>query len=60
MAIFINMVNFNSSMDKPGSGWNEISYPFPHFNGATVEVWEWIRNFILHFVMDVTTYPCWD
>ena len=26
--------------------WGEITYPFPNFNGATVEVWEWISNFI--------------
>ena len=25
--------------------WDEITYPFPNFNGA--EVWEWIRNFML-------------
>ena len=30
-------------------GWVEITYPFPSFNGCTVEVWEWINNFILHF-----------
>ena len=29
--------------------WDEISYPFPNFNGCTVEVYEWISNFILHF-----------
>ena len=23
--------------------WYEISYPFPNFNGCTVEVWEWIK-----------------
>ena len=28
---------------------DEITYPFPNFNGATVEVWEWISNFITHF-----------
>ena len=28
--------------------WNEITYPFPNFNGATVEVWEWLSNFIPH------------
>ena len=28
---------------------DEITYPFPNFNGATVEVWEWISNFISHF-----------
>ena len=27
---------------------------------STVEVWEWIRNFIPHLMMDVITYPCWD
>ena len=21
--------------------WDEITYPFPNFNGSTVEVWEW-------------------
>ena len=24
----------------------EITYPFPNFDGTTVEVWEWISNFI--------------
>ena len=24
--------------------WDDITYPFPNFNGATVEVWEWISN----------------
>ena len=24
-----------------GEVWDEIIYPFPNFNGATVEVWEW-------------------
>ena len=35
--------------------WDEITYPFPNFNGVTVEVWEWISDVILHFVMDVIT-----
>ena len=26
--------------------WDEIVYPFPNFNGETVEVWEWKNNFI--------------
>ena len=34
----------------------EITNPFPNFNGGTVEVWEWISNFILHFIIDVTTF----
>ena len=44
----------------PCKVWDEITYPFPKFNGATVEVWEWMNNFILYFIMDVITYPCWD
>ena len=26
--------------------WDEMIYLFPNFNGATVEVWDWINNFI--------------
>ena len=40
--------------------WDEITYPFPNFKGTTFEVWEWISNFILHFMVDMITYPCWD
>ena len=29
--------------------WDKIMYPFPNFNDATLEVWEWIINFILPF-----------
>ena len=29
--------------------WDEITYPFLNFNGATVEVYEWMSNFIPHF-----------
>ena len=25
--------------------WDEITYPFPNFNGGNIEVWEWISNF---------------
>ena len=39
---------------------DETTYPFPKFSGTTVEVWEWISNFIHNFKMDVITYPCWD
>ena len=39
---------------------DEITYPFPNFNGATVEVWKWISNFIPCFIIDVITYPCRD
>ena len=30
--------------------WNEITYPFPNFNGTPVDVWEWLLSkFILQF-----------
>ena len=32
----------------------------PFLTCCTVEVWEWISSLILHFVMDVTIYLCWD
>ena len=35
--------------------WDGITNPFPNFNGAIVEAWEWISNFTLHFIIDVTT-----
>ena len=40
--------------------WVEIAYPFPNFNGWTVEVWEWISNFSPNIIKDVITYPSWD
>ena len=38
--------------------WDEITYPFPNFNGTVFEVWEWISNFIPHFTGHVIAYPC--
>ena len=35
--------------------WDEISYPFPNFNGSTVDIWEWISNFTPHFPEYVVT-----
>ena len=29
----------------PSKVWDEITYPFPNFNCAIVEVWEWVSNF---------------
>ena len=37
--------------------WDKITYPFPDFNDATFEVWEWINDFTPH--MYVITYPRW-
>ena len=35
--------------------WDEVTYRFHNFNGFTVEVWEWTRNFIPHIIMVVNT-----
>ena len=43
----------------PSKVGDEITYPFPNFNGATIEVDEWISNFITQFIMDVITDTCW-
>ena len=44
------------SMHMPSKVWDKITYSFPYFNGTTVEVWEWISNFMPRFVLDVITY----
>ena len=38
--------------------WDAITYPFLNFNGATIEVCEWISKFKPHFTGHVVTYPC--
>ena len=39
---------------------NEIIHQYPNSNGATVEVWKWVSNFIQNFIMAATTCPCLD
>ena len=39
--------------------WDEATYPFPNFNGAIVDVCEWISNFIPYFTLHVIIYTCW-
>ena len=36
---------------------DEITYPFPNFNGAIVEVWEWISDFVPYFTGHVIICP---
>ena len=48
------------SNHMPSKKWDEITYPFPNFNSATVEVWVWINNFIPRIIMGVINNPCWD
>ena len=40
--------------------WDKITYPITNFNGFTVEIWEWVSNFISHLIMDVINWPCYD
>ena len=68
MANYHNVLHWNPVEFETGSStgllpskkWDEITYPFPDFNGATVDVWEWISNFIPYFIMGVIIYQCWD
>ena len=49
----LTWVHFNPSIDHvPSKVKGEITYPFPNFNGCTVEVWELIGNFIPHFIIN--------
>ena len=57
---FITHVYIFRRMQTPLRYFSDITYLFLKFNGVTVEVWEWIGNFFLHFIMDTVTYPCWD
>ena len=38
----LTLIPTRISNHMPSEVWDEITYPFPNFNGATVEVWEWI------------------
>ena len=40
--------------------WNQTTYPFLNFNGATVELHEWRSNFNPHFTEHVIIYPYCD
>ena len=58
--ILLSWINFNLTISNRmvnkvfgAITWGQITYPFPNFNNATVEVWKRIGNFIPHFVMHV-------
>ena len=36
---------------------DEITFPFQNLSSETIEVMEWISNFIPHFTGHVITYP---
>ena len=54
---FITIKTANGSIRR-----NALAKDVMYFSSifSTVEVWEWITNFIPHFLMDLITYPCWD
>ena len=43
--------NANMYIHMVSKMWDEITYPVPSFNAATVEIWEWVSYFIPHFIM---------
>ena len=54
--LLLTWFNVNPSMDEYhmlGKVQDEISYPFPNFNGCIDKVWEWINNFIPHIIIGV-------
>ena len=44
----------------PSKVWDETTYLILDFNGRIMEVWAWISYFILHYMINVITYPCWN
>ena len=58
--VTVIVTSWGPFINKVYKMWDEITYPFPSLNGCTVEVCERMSSFILHFVMDVITYPCFD
>ena len=40
-----NHTNITLTVLPPGEIKDQITYLFPNFNGAAIEVWEWISNF---------------
>ena len=50
---WFNLIPASISNHTHYNVWDDITYPFLNFNGATVEVYEWISNFItLHWACD--------
>ena len=38
--------------------WDIITHPFKNFSAYTIEVWESISNFIIHFIMSTIIIGC--
>ena len=57
----LTCINFNPNMGKKNYIHHEmlnykIIHSFPNFNGAAVEVCEWMSNFVPLFTLHVITY----
>ena len=61
--LLLTWANFKLHMHKwlhPYKMRREFTYPFQNFNGALVEVWQWMSNSIPSFTGRVLTYACWS
>ena len=54
------LIDLNPSMYIRYEVFDENSYPFPNFNNANIEVWQWICNFMAPFLGHGVTYRCLD
>ena len=62
--LLLKWINFNPSTDKyshshESVGWNSLSILKLQRLHRLGIVWEWISNFIPHFMVDVIAKPCW-
>ena len=55
LVIVFSLTKWHNAKKDMMSCWRN----FVQWCGITVDVWEWISNFILHMTMHVITYPCW-
>ena len=61
--ILLTLINLTPawiSNRMPNKVWEEITNPFPNFNGCNAEVWNWKSNFTPDIILNVITYLCCD
>ena len=57
--LLLTLINFFSARKNNSmlvKVWDEIIDPYPKFNHAAGDIWEWINNFIPHSSMNMLTY----
>ena len=58
LTIYMNIhINANYSNYIHYKVWGEMTYSFQNVNGTTVEVWEWISDFIPYLTVHMITWP---